>query len=412
MPLLSQFFFHSHQVFPRKLQVLFVAKLLHASGNVLTTFFLAIFLFKIGEQVSFPLISTLSTFQKGMIVLGGFFFLERLVMLFTNKPMSKLIVSIGYRNGMIVGQLFNLVYLLTLQFVESYPLVLFVSLVIEAIKIPIFWNSYYSLFAKNAVYKNMGKSVGTIEFFTKLLQVGLPALLGFMVANFGFSYVFLIGLGLQFVSMLTLLLVENVKQSPGSLDTQLQIFEKANLKKFKLAIAGRYFVDSLHFLWPFFVFLLIGSVEEVGFIYSFVFFLSLLLTYFTGWYVDHQKSRKPFIMSGLLLAGLWVGRTVVASVWGIIFLDTIDRLASSIFNPFYDSLMYKGAKERYTLAYFVYREQQMCKAAVLFWTLFLGYFLLSAHWQGFLLLGLLGMTLSVRLSDHIFPSKEIPELVE
>lgn len=412
MPSLSRFFFHSPKVFPRKLQVLFVAKLLHASGNVLTTFFLAIFLFSIGEQVHFPILGDLSVFQRGMLVLGGYYLLERIVVILTNKRVSRLIVRIGFRNGMIAGQVLNLMYLLCLQFVQEHPWILLISLVIEGIKIPLFWNSYHSLFAKNAVFKNMGKSVGTIEFFTKLLQVVLPALLGFMVLNFGFSTVFLIGLSLQFISMLALMFVENVKQDVESLEHQLQRFEKADLRKFKLAISGRYFVDSLHFLWPFFVYLLLGSVEQVGFLYSFVFFLSLVLTYFTGWYVDHEKGRKPFILSGLLLAVLWVGRALVGNIWGIIALDTVDQLASSIFNPFYDSLMFRGAKEHSSLAYFVYREQHLSRSAVVFWMIFIGYFFFFVHWQAFLVIGLLGMMLSVGLSDHLFPSKDVVERVE
>lgn len=400
MPKFSHFFFHSHSLFSRNFKFLFLAKLFHATASILTFFFFPVFLFNLGKDTPLLSFAPVGDFQKGMIAVGTYFLFQRFVILLINQPIGKFIGRIGYRNGMILGQVMNIIFLSIMQFVSDNPWFIILALAIESFKVPLFWTSYHSLFANTAIYKNMGKSVGTVEFFTRLLHVALPAISGFIIVTFGFSTLFLVSLSLQFVSMMILFLVEQPPSvSITSFLEQFTIFKPYKSKSLLFGLAGRYVVESLQFLWPFFVVLLIGSVEEVGFLYSVVFFLSLLMIYFSGWYVDHQKGRRPLLLSGALMGALWLGRATVTTPWGVIALDTVDKLLASIFYPFYDSLLYKGAKGKFTLAYFVYRERVLSATGVLFWLIFVLYFSFFENWQPLMMIGFIAMPLALQLRD-------------
>lgn len=394
--------FHlNHQIFPSSLKVLFVAKIFHAIGMNLAIFFLPLYLYSVGRELPFLATLSLTPFQMGMLFMGGFFFIQRLLILFTSIPISVLISKIGVRNGLIFGQLLNVIILGLFSMAGDRPELFALILLLEAIKIPLFWTSYFSLFSTFAIYEKMGMSVGTIEFFTRLIQVAIPAVTGFVIMQFGFPQLFLFGMTFHLLSVAILLLMEErpVFGVP-SLQEFISWLKEQEFRKLSVSIFGKYFADSLQFLWPFFVFLLIGSVERVGVLYSLVFFLSLLAVYFVGWFVDHNRSLKPFNISGVLIGAVWVGRAYATTIWGIIVIDTFDKLAQSVYSPFYESLLLRRGKGSGALAYFTYREIIISLSGILFWAVFAIYFLFFDTWSNFLLLGVLGMLCSLQLRDR------------
>jgi hypothetical protein len=162
----------------------------------------------------------------------------------------------------------------------------------------------------------------------------------------------------------------------------------------------------MQFLWPLFVLLLIGSVDKVGFLYFVVFFVSLLLTYFSGWYVDHSKGRRPFSLSGIILSGVWFVRAFVSSAWSIITIDVFQNLAESVFNPFYDSIMLRRSKGSTSLSYFTYREIIVSVSGILFWIIFVIFFLVSSSWRGFVMFGAITVLMSMQLYDRATKESE------
>lgn len=406
MPFFSQVFTYGNKPFPSALFPLFVAKLLHASATVMTHFFMPLFLFRWGSEYLPGLGLTLSSFQQGMITVGGFLLLQHILIFGWSPVASGLIRRIGYRNGMIVGQACNIAFLAVLQVVEAHPLLLLVALMIEAVKVPLFWTSYHSLFAQSALHANMGKSVGTIEFFTRLIHVALPAVAGLVIATFGFSSLFLIGLCIQLVSMMVLTLVREPDEPRLLTSIRWSLRKRPQVTiNLQLAQGGKYFVDALQYVWPLFVVLLVGSVEQVGYLYSIVFFLSLILIYFAGWSIDHQRSRRPLLFSGGVLSMLWLGRAAVVSPWAVLGIDAVDKLMASIFVPYYDAMVYKSAKGKYVLDFFTQRESIISLAAIVFWTIFVGYFMLFGAWQPLMVLGSVGMILATRVKESTATNK-------
>lgn len=402
MPGLLSFFQRGYRIFSLRFRILFFSKLLHSSGLQLTLLFLPLFLFQIGSETQLLDFLAFSSFQKGMLVVGGYFLLQRLWVLIWSVPASQIISWLGVRNGMIVGQMLNICTLIIFTYVKHFPELLFVTALIEGLKICFFWNSYYALLSTTAVYRNMGRSVGTIEFFTKLLHVMIPTFSAFLILNFGFNSVFIIGIVLHIVSAIVLLWLEQPSQfAPVTWKEFFHWIRERDYQVLSIAHAGKYIVEALQLLWPFFILLLLGSVEKVGFLYSLVLFSSLLITYFSGWYFDHSKNRQPFNLSGAFLSLLWLGRMFISGLWSIVIVDTIEKLASSVFIPFYESIFLRRGKGNHALSYFAYREVILSLAGIGFWGVFMIYFLFFDSWRGFLIFGFLGMWASLQMKERI-----------
>lgn len=392
-------FQHSHHIFPKGLKVLFISRLLRAIGLQFDSFFMPLFLYQLGAKFQpFPI----TAFQNGMILLGMYFIFERVSVLFLSLPVSRIINKIGIRNSMILSQ-FLYVFVLVLYIYAQQHIGLFILiLILEGIRLPLYWTSYYTLFSANAIYSKMGQSVGTSLFFIKLLQAAIPALSGLIIVQFGFSYIFFISIFFQGLSILTMLFLhekERVAQ-PSILGLKTWLKDR-QFRLLSLSFSGKYIADSLQSLWPLFVLLLIGSADKVGYLYFVVFFVSLLLTYFSGWYVDHSKSRRPFSVSGVIIGSVWLIRSAVVGSWSIMAVDIFHQLAESVFTPFYDSLLMRRGKSGETLSYFIYREMVLSFSGVIFWGIFIIYFVFSSSWRSFILFGFIAVLMSMQLHDKV-----------
>lgn len=396
MPAYSSFL-HPHHVFPQNLKVLFVVKLLRSIGMQFDTFFLPYFLYQLGGKFQF---FPLSEFQNGMIIVGSYFLFFRVVVLLSSLGTSRFIRNFGVRNSMILSQALYLVLLVQLVFVQNNPILFVPILIIEGIRIPLFWIPYFGLFSSEAYYKRMGESVGTIEFFTRLIQAAIPAISGFIIVTLGFSYLFYISMLFQVLAIMILFsLHEKVQFSRASLSELQQWLQEPQYRLLSLSFVGKYVADAMQTLWPLFVLLLIGTADKVGFLYFVVFFVSLLLVYFSGWFVDHSKSRRPLSISGWTMGILWIGRALVSSVWTIIAVDIFQKLAESVYLPFYDSLMLRRSKGKKAISYFIYREMIISATGIIFWSAFIVFFIVSDSWRSFVLIGFVGALMSMQLRD-------------
>lgn len=401
MPRFSSIFHYGPHIFTAKFRILFLAKIFHASGIQLTLFFLPLFLYQVGSDWQLLQELGLTSFQQGMLTIGGYFLLQRLWVLIWSIPSSQIISRIGVRNGMIVGQVLYILTLGLFAIIPQAPVLLFITAFMEALKVCFFWNSYYSLLSKTAVYSNMGQSVGTIELFSKLLHVVIPAVSALLIIHYGFPAVFIVSMVFHIVSVIILFFFQPaVHLTAGTWKEFVKWWREKSFRLLSFAEAGHYILTSQQLLWPFFVLLLIGSIDTVGFLYSLIFFLSLLITYFSGWYVDHSRNRRPLLFSGMVMSSLWVVRMFVSTIWSVILVDTIDKLANSVFVPFFESIFLRRGKGNSALAYFSYREVVLSFMAVVFWSLFISYFMIFESWRGFLLLGVIGSLAGIQMRDR------------
>ena len=368
----------------------------------LAIFFLPIYLYQHGSSDPFWQFLPGNELQKGVLLLVLFFLIHRLTILLTGIEIGKLITRIGYRKSMLIGFVLFAIFL-SLLYVKSNPgWLLLVAAIINGLETNFFWNSYNTLISKFTLKRHMGQNLGLLNFFLQLAQAVAPALGGVLIVSFGFQSLFLVGLVGVLICIVFVLQLDLKKER--DVISWKEFFSWINEKEFlRLAIsqAGRYFNDATLIFWPLYIFLILGSIDRVGFLYTLSLFMAMIVSFGVGFYIDNHKNKKPFYISGGVLSALWILRSQVISFWQIAIIDTIDRLSANFYAIYYDAIAIKRGKGSQALSYFVYREIMVSIASILFWLVVGGLFLIFPDpWLSLFILAAVGVLMGLLVKEH------------
>ncbi|MBP7768797.1 MFS transporter [Candidatus Woesebacteria bacterium] len=386
----------------KEMRTVYTLRFLRDLVNVMGYFFLPIFLFETGKKMAIFSQFDLNDFQTGMITIALFFITERLVVAMTAIPVGKLITKIGFNKAILVSVVLRAGFFGSLIFLEKYPLLFICAAFFEGLQGTFFWPSYFSLFSKHTRLGSVGKDLGMLQFGLQLLNVFVPAISGYIAFLFGFPALFGVVLCL---SLITVILVLNMHSENTRDEISLTEFREwwqtePEFVRLVTSATGKYLNDSVLFLWPLYVFSILGNVERVGYLYTFSLFLALLTIYFVGAYVDQAKNRKSFLFSGGFLSLTWLVRTQFLSIWGLAIIDAFEKLVANVHWLFYEVMTMHTVKGSQVLSYFVYREMVLSIAAVLFWLVFGIFFWYGHSWNMLFILGAIGVVLSMRMRGH------------
>ncbi len=391
------FFKHSKDYF-----YLFLSKVIRSLTESSVFFYLSIFLFQLESKITVNWLGfdNLSILQRGIIVIAGYMFLVNFFRLLFTFKIIDFVKKIGLRNGMILGTLFYIVGFVSFLGIDMSWLFFMVSAVAMALGGQLYWPAYRSVFSKTMDHQKSGGDISSLEFFSKLANAGMPLLAGVLFAQNSYQSVVLLSCVFFLLSIVTLLKMTNTKvKDKISLSEFVLWIKEKRFQKLSVAFAGREGADLVMFLWPLYVLSIVGTIQKVGYIYSLVLFFSLLIIYFSGWYIDHKKSKKPFYVTGLVRSLLWVGRSLTVGVWGIIVVDTIEQLVSSFYVPFFDTTYIKRSKGREVLSFFTYREIILSFARIFFYPLVAIAFFFDYSWVILFGVASVGMLLSLLLEE-------------
>lgn len=393
------FDFHIYNT--HNLKMLYGIRVLRELINNLCFFFLPLYLFQLAP--SFPLFANLNfnDFQKGMILVGAHFLLFRLAMLTTVIPVGKLITTkIGFKNAFIISRVLTVCVFLLLQASVHNPVLVFFAAFLDGIEGAFFWPLFYSIFGKNSKHRRVGEDLGFLQFLLHFVAMAAPAIGGVVAVFLGFDKLFLFGLVLAMISVI--FSVSMYEEKTGGIPSWSELqswLKEGRYRRLSLTYVGRYLNDSVLMVWPLYVFLILKGVEKVGYLYSISMFIAMLASFFIGFYIDHHKSRRPFLLSGGILGAIWFLRAHVFDIWSIAFVDVANRLVSSFHWLFYDSLMIKRGRGNRVYPFFIYREVIMSVGALIIWTIFVALFLFVNNWKILFMAAASGIAMSLLMSE-------------
>ena len=150
--------YHLHLPLPhvdanKTMRLLYLNRVMRDIVNTLVMFFLPLYLYSLGE--TFPLFASLplSGFQKGMLLIGVWGVLSKVVSLISVLPISTKVVQIGHKKALTYSYLLRVIAFACLFLANTHPLFLIVGLVLEAIQTSLFWNSYLTILSNHALQK-------------------------------------------------------------------------------------------------------------------------------------------------------------------------------------------------------------------------------------------------------------------
>ena len=371
--------------------------------NKLALFFMPVFLFEFGRTSGVYSFTGHSEMVQGMIAIGVHYILYGIIAILTAIPLAQLVRKIGHQKTMVFSYLFRLVALLLLFLTSVNPYLIFVALLFDGMQSNMFWPSYHTLLSKNTLKNHMGQDLGILQFLLQLVAAISPAISGLIAVMIGLEFIFLVAIVGTLIGLIfTLFLDIKMDRDKVSLKEFISWLKERRFRKLTLTYAGRYINDAALYVWPLYIYIFLGSVDKVGYLYTISLFIAMMFTFFISVYIDHNKSKKPYILSGGILTLLWLVRTQFLSVISIAVIDVVDRLTANFHWLFYDMVLMRRSKGRDALSYFVYREMILQFTAILFWSVFILFFIFDFGWNSLFLFASVGvmLTLMIREKEH------------
>ncbi len=390
-----------YTLFPKKLRLLFVAHLIRYVADQAISMFIPLFLYTRSSELAVfnsTWLHGLTELQAGIALIATFYFTSHFAELVLLIPLTKLMKRLGLIKSMALGNILSVVFYLSLFASQFSPWALVVAAVLDGIITAVYWISYYTEFAVHADMSKMGSEVGSMLFLEQLLRAAMPMLGGALIMAFGFGSSYLTAAILFMVASVILMFMPEVKFSYEVTFKEFRAWcSKKSFIPTLVGFAGKYVDEAAFFIWPVFIFLFLGSVQRVGYIYSIVLFVSLIVSYFMGWYLGKHKSSKLFMLSGVILSGMWVLRGFIGQVWHLLIIDTADRLALCVYTPIFETYFLRKSLGKKVFHFHVYRAMINSFTALVFWPVVVSLFMLPFAWTGLFGLATIGILLSMSM---------------
>lgn len=384
----------------RELNLLYFNRVVRDLVNKLSFFFLPIYLFQMGKEHIFNQLDLPQT-QQGILMIVVFHLIYRLITGLSAISLNQFATKIGYQSTMVLSYLLRIVFFTALFYTTKQPQLVWLALVLEAVQSNLFWPGYYTMISKNAHRSKMGADMGVLRIALQLVAMISPALAGFVSTQLGLSILFLFGIVGTLIGLIISLLSHQTQDRDKISWREFFAWAKDPLfGRWALSVGGRYLHDAGIYLWPLYVYFVLGSIEKVGYVYTTALVLAFLFSFLLAGVIDKIRTRKSFKMSGGFLSVLWLVRTQVFSAWSIAFVDMMEKMTSNFHWLYFDMLFMRRGKGSQAHSYFVYQEVAVGLAGVVFWGLVGVTFLIGRSWETVFVIASIGVLLSALMTEE------------
>lgn len=398
------------------LKLLYVLQTIKVFVDKFALFFLPIFLYGFGSRwnnlgnfsTDTPapwwvphFVLGLNDVQLGMLIIAVFFVVYRFSVLLFSPVVGVMMYRFGNRICMTLGYGSFGLGIISLHASINTPLILFTAAVFLGIFMAFSQIIEPAILADNALKSNIGKDIGLGRFLMQLANMFAPMLGGLVVVYLGYQSLFLIGLGILalLLTVSQFLSGKKVKHVMQVSDT-IFLLKNRSFQNMLFSSIGRYCNDVAILLWPVYLFILLGSVDRVGYLYASSFFLAMLVSMLYGVQIDRYKSKKPYFGSGIMLAGLWIIRMNILSPISIAFVDALDRLVGNYHWLYFETALLKVIRVKNPVIYLVVRTMAMSLASMCIWICIAVLFVFVIEsWKGLFIIAAVGVLSSLLIQD-------------
>jgi MFS family permease len=384
----------------KNLRLLYGIRVIRDLVNKIAEFFLPVFLYLVGstsEQLSFL---PFNEFQRGMLTLSSYYLVLGIVSFFLVVPLGKVCKEIGYQRSFLLSFLIRSLYFVSVFYVASDVRFLLVAVIFSAINMQLFWPGYHAILSRSASREKMGSDLGILRFLLQVVAVISPAISGVIAYRVGIEYLFLFGVVLMLFSGIFAIRMDEEKfRGEPSYKEFFNWLKESRFAQLSASFAGRYIYDISIYIWPLYIFLILGAIDVVGYLYTTSLFLAMSFTFFTSYYIDHSKSKRPFKISGGILSIITILRSQIVTPLSIVLVDTLDRMVSNVYSLFFDVAFMKRGQGSTADSFFIYREMVLWIASIIFWLLFGLFFLFFSGWQALYILAGIGVLVGLMVKD-------------
>ncbi|MCP6720302.1 MAG: hypothetical protein KJI72_03240 [Patescibacteria group bacterium] len=241
---------------------------------------------------------------------------------------------------------FIILYFFGLGFITDIPFLFYILPLVHAFSMLFFNVGYHMDFSSSVDDDHVGQEVGTRYMVGALTQFSSPFIGGVIIGFLGFQYVFLIGSGILLLAVLPLFFFPRRNLSPDlHISSILTFLKSKSLRSFNLSGFG-YATEIMvgQIVWPIFIFLSVGSIQNFGGVISIGLLASVMAIYFAGFMSDVGRRRKILSWTTGLLSLVWVIRPLLTGVGAIVGSHVGGNVVSSALMVSWSSQYYKIAR--------------------------------------------------------------------
>lgn len=273
-----------------------------------------------------------------------FYILIYVVYLFLLPIAGRVVGKIGYEHSIFYSQFFLIAYFIVLFSISNIGVLYYVAPLLAALYKSLYWPAYHADFAIFSQQGQRGREVGYIETISMIVYIIGPLIGGFILAQTGFGFLFILGSVLFILSALPLMRIKEIhSERPFHYkDVFLRLVDKEHRRNF-LAYMG--FGEELIVLtvWPIFIYVLIQDYFEIGALIAVATFITSFFVLYLGKISDELKRRRVLRVGTILYTISWVTRGFASKAWHVLGFDTLSRLSKEmLFVPLEASTYQEG----------------------------------------------------------------------
>ncbi len=194
-------------------------------------------------------------------------------------PSAWFISHFGPDKSILLGALLRTAYILTLMLSAQFPWLLWPTAILSGIKLPPHWLSYHLAFDRQTTPQKVGSQVSFVYIITQIAAALSPLLGGIIASIWGFSSLYLVALIFLVASILPIFL-DQYDEHPAwpGFKKILVGRRKGGITHFSWAFFGFGMEAAVYsWLWPLFLFLILGNMKQIGLIQTTSLILSILV---------------------------------------------------------------------------------------------------------------------------------------
>jgi MFS family permease len=368
MRFLSKFF----KMQPRReLREFYTFSILFSFASALITVFEPVFFYTQG--ISLSLISL-------------YYGLHYTLYLFLLPLGGKFAARFGWERSLSMAMPVFVVYFLVLAWLPSHTWFFWWAWILLTVFKIFYWPAAHAELTKFSEGKNRGTEIAWMFAIARGVGVIGPMIGGVVAAVFGFPALFILAAVMSLVAAVPLLKTKE----------RFRVQKLAYVSFWKIIFAKRHrrmvvtmlgWAEDLVAMvyWPLFIFIVMGSVDKLGYVVSFNVLLMTLFGFFIGEVSDRYPRRVVLRINWPFVVLSYLFRCVAISPVRVVLTDALSRISTvGVRIPMWCGL-YREGKRTGSLKYAVAFEMVLCigKAAAAFFLVWV--FAVSAPYAGFVI---------------------------
>ncbi len=331
--------------------------LLRAFVLALITIFVPVFVY---ERAT----ATYGSVTIALLIVALYFFVQRLVTLIVDVPVSHIIEKIGFRRSVGISVIFLMAHLSALIAMRTNFAYIWVATMCLSLNLPFYWIARDSALSQDAASQKMGRAMAGIAVLEKIAALAGPFVAGMIILRWGFGTLFIIALVLLAVSAVPLMWMPHHTHKNGVSFTGFWLWVTGR-RYFHQAVsqAGAAMEDyGLGVFWPLSLFIIGFNAGTLGAVFSGVAIVSVAVQYVSGIVFDrlrrrgHEMDEVVFGFATVGTALVWLVRLFISTVFQVVAVDSFGQLFQTVYYGFQSDYAHLGGKRMGSIAFWVYLQ--------------------------------------------------------